>query len=588
MAEENNNPERLGTGYSFDKEELRESMGWLIKLRWIGILGVLVGTHVIREIPFLSFSLIPVYIILGFAALYNLYFRRELKFPAADLKKLAVLQIFLDQITLALAVYFSGGCDSPFIYFFIFHIVISGIILPWKYTFAFGGLAIFFPALVMGLKHIGLLPHYGIFKNEPMIFADLTVMASYGIVFISTIFLTAYFVTYLSRKLYQKHEEIRRLYALSERLRSSIRLTEVIEIIEKELCGFAHACSCIYMPLDKERRVLVFNNKSASGGEEINIPLLDRNSFTEAIMKGCAMSIDQRTLTSEYEASVLKALGIKRALALPIMAASLRPCYEYFNCTDTECAAYGKEAGRCWQVASTHCKGRVMRNIIEKLDACLACELFTPVGLYVLDTSREHMPLEEFDINACMRLLDASGLAVSNALLYEKTMELSKTDGLTGLKNHREFKEAFSAEILRAKRYQRPVSLLMMDIDYFKNYNDAHGHPQGDILLKKLAELMKENLKDTDVVARYGGEEFAILLLETAKDQAEQIAERLRNMIEWCRFPKETTQPDGKLTVSIGLGAFPDDGDTAEQVLHAADEALYKAKEAGRNRVVSA
>ena len=118
MAEENNNPERLGTGYSFDKEELRESMGWLIKLRWIGILGVLVGTHVIREIPFLSFSLIPVYIILGFAALYNLYFRRELKFPAADLKKLAVLQIFLDQITLALAVYFSGGCDSPFYLFF--------------------------------------------------------------------------------------------------------------------------------------------------------------------------------------------------------------------------------------------------------------------------------------------------------------------------------------------------------------------------------------------------------------------------------------------------------------------------------------
>ena len=432
MAEENNNNNNR-TGYSFDKEELRESMGWLIKLRWIGILGVLVGSHIIREIAFLSFSLIPVYIILGFAALYNSYFGWKTKFPAADLKKLALLQIFLDQITLAGAVYFSGGCDSPFIYFFIFHIVISGIILPWKYTFAFGGLAIFFPAAIMGLKHLGILPHYGIFKTEPMIFADLTVMASYGLVFISTVFLTAYFVTYLSRKLYNKHEEIRRLYTLSERLRSSIRLKEVIEIIEKELCGFASACSCIYMPLDKEKRVLIFKNN----GEEINIPLLDSNAFTAAIMKGSAMTIDYRTLTSGYEASVMNALGIKRALLLPIMAASLRPCYEYFNCTDAECAAYGKEAGKCWQVASTHCKGRIMRNIIEKLDACLACELFTPVGLYVLDTSREHMPLEEFDINACMRLLDASGLAVSNALLYEKTMELSKTDGLTGLKNHR-------------------------------------------------------------------------------------------------------------------------------------------------------
>ncbi|RJQ41398.1 MAG: GGDEF domain-containing protein [Nitrospiraceae bacterium] len=585
MTEENkDNRSTLSEGYSFDKEELRESMGWLIKLRWIGILSVLVGTHVIREVAFMSFSLIPVYIILGFAASYNMYFRWEVKFPGSNLKKLALLQIFLDQITLALAVYFSGGCDSPFIYFFIFHIVISGIILPWKFTFAFGGLAIFFPASVMGLKYLGLLPHYGIFKNEPMIFTDLTVMGSYGIVFISTVFLTAYFVTYLSRKLYNKHEEIRRLYTLSERLRSSIRLKEVIEIIEKELCGFASACSCIYMPLDKEKRVLIFKNNS----EEINIPLLDSNAFSAAIMKGSAMTIDHRTLTSGYEASVLNALGIKRALVLPIMAASLRPCYEYFSCTDAECAAYGKEAGKCWQIASTHCKGRVMRNIIEKLDACLACELFTPVGLYVLDISKEHMPLEEFDINACMRLLDASGLAVSNALLYEKTMELSKTDGLTGLKNHREFKDAFNAEILRAKRYQRPCSLLMMDIDYFKHYNDTNGHPQGDVLLKKLAELIRENLKDTDVVARYGGEEFAVLLLETPKDQAESIAERMRNMIEWCRFPKEETQPDGKLTVSIGLSSFPDDGDSAEGILRAADEALYEAKRAGRNRVISA
>ena len=474
MAEEKNNNR---TGYSFDKEELRESIGWLIKLRWIGILGVLVGTHVIREAAFLSFSLIPVYIILGFATAYNFYFRWQLKFPTANLKKLAVLQIFLDQITLAEAVYFSGGCDSPFIYFFIFHIVISGIILPWKYTFAFGGLAVLFPAIVMGLKHFGVLPHYGIFKNEPLLFTDLTTLTSYGLVFMSTIFLTAYFVSYLSRKLYKKHEEIRRLYALSERLRSSIKLKEVIEIIERELCGFAGETKGVYIPLDKEKRVLIFKNNN----EAINIPLIDSNSFTEAIMKGAAMTIDHRALTSGYEASVLKAMGIKRCLVLPIMAASLRPCYEYFNCTDIECGAYGKEAGKCWQLfSSTHCKGRIMRNFLEKLDACLSCELFTPVGLYVLDTSREHMPLEEFDVNACMRLLDASGLAVSNALLYEKTMELSKTDGLTGLKNHREFKEAFNAEILRAKRYQRPCSLLMIDIDYFKHYNDTNGHPQGD------------------------------------------------------------------------------------------------------------
>jgi len=569
---------------TMDREGLMTSLEWLIKLRWIGILGVLVATHIIKEVAFLSFSMIPVYAVLGFASAYNLYFRWRLQHANIDLKRHAIEQIFLDQVTLALTVYFSGGCDSPFIYFFIFHIVISGVILPWKYTSAFAALAIIFPAIVFGLKHYGILPHYGIFKNEPMIFTDLSVSGSYGIAFISTVFLTAYFVTYLSRKLYEKHEEVRRLYALSERLRSSIRLTEVIEIIEKEICGFAGVNKSIYMPLDKEKRILTFN----ADGKEINIPLIDKNSFTDAILKGTPLTLDSRTLTSGYESDMLNLIGARRCIILPVMAASLSPCYEYFHCTDTGCDAYGKGAGKCWQFLGTHCKGKITRNFLEKLDNCLVCELFTPVGLYILNVEKEYMPLKEFDMDACMRLLDAAGLAVSNALLYEKTIALSKTDGLTGLKNHREFKDEFSAEILRAKRFQRPLSLLMLDIDYFKKYNDTHGHPQGDVLLKKLSELIKENLKDTDIVARYGGEEFAMLLPETPKEQAAAIAERLRSMIEWCKFPKEETQPQGKVTASIGVSSFPDNGDNAEAVLHSADEALYRAKKEGKNKVVAA
>lgn len=367
--------------YSVTNEDLKERLKWLITLRWIGILAVLIATHLVRELSFLSFSLIPPYSILSFAALYNLYFRWRLVFPKEDPKRLALIQIFLDQITLALAMYFSGGCDSPFIYFFIFHVVISGIILPWRYIFAIAGLAIFFPTLVMGLKHFGIIPHYGIFRDEPMIFSNITIAGSYGLVFISTIFLTAYFVTYLSRKLYEKHEEVRRLYALSERLRSSIRLTEVIEIIEKEICGFAGVNKSIYMPLDKEKRLLTFK----TDGKEINIPLIDKNSFTDAILKGAAMTIDSRTLTSGYESDVLNIMGVKRCIILPVMAASLSPCYEYFHCTDTECAAFGKDAGKCWQFSGTHCKGRIMRNFLEKLDNCLSCELFTPVGLYILN-----------------------------------------------------------------------------------------------------------------------------------------------------------------------------------------------------------
>jgi diguanylate cyclase (GGDEF)-like protein len=236
----------------------------------------------------------------------------------------------------------------------------------------------------------------------------------------------------------------------------------------------------------------------------------------------------------------------------------------------------------------THCRGKIMRNYIEKLDTCLACELFTPVGLYALSVPAGFTPLDKIDVDACMRLLNAAGLAVSNALLYEKTLELSKVDGLTGLKNQREFKEAFQSEYLRAKRYKRRFSVMMIDADNFKLYNDTHGHPQGDILLKKIAALISENLKETDVIARYGGEEFAVLMLETSKTEGFEVAERLRSMVEWCKFPKEETQPGGRLTVSIGVSGYPEDGESVEELLEAADAALYCAKRRGKNMVLAA
>lgn len=184
-------------------EELKDRLQWLIMLRWIGIAGVIVVTHIVRAAAFLSFSLVPVYGITGFAALYNIFFTLLLRRPRENFLKLAVLQILLDQITLALAMYFSGGCDSPFIYFFIFHVVISGILLPQRYAFGFTALAAIFPATVMGLKHIGVLPHVGIFRDEPMIFTNFAVMGSYGAAFVSTLILTAYFVNYLGVRLHR-------------------------------------------------------------------------------------------------------------------------------------------------------------------------------------------------------------------------------------------------------------------------------------------------------------------------------------------------------------------------------------------------
>ncbi len=567
-----------------DDSDLKERLTWLVSLRWSGILGVLIVTHLALELSPVSFSLIPMYLILGVASISNYIYIRRLKLPGENLRRLAFIQIGVDQLILAFLIYCSGGGDSPYIYFFLFYAAINGIILPWQYPLAFAGMAVFLPAVMVGLKLLGVLPHYNIFKNEPMI-TDNTVVMFHGMAFIGAIFLTAYFTAYLSRQLYKKYEKVLKLYNLSEKLRSSIRFNDVIGIVERELQKLVKTGKSAYLQLNKEKRILSL--KAADG--ELCIPLSEKNSFTESVERGVAIILDRSNATLDYEMKVLDLIDAKRCMILPVMTASLQLCSNYFECVDTECAAFGNPSGKCWQISGTHCKGSIYGSYDDKLAACLTCEIFRPVGIYVLDVSQKKIPLLSIEADAVMHLLQAAGFAISNSLLHEKTMKLSKTDGLTSLKNYRAFKDAFHAELLRSKRYHRGFGLLMIDVDYFKQYNDTNGHPQGDVLLKKLAELILDNFKDTDIVARYGGEEFAVLLLETkGKNEAIVAAERLKGLVEWCKFPNEESQPGGKVTVSIGVSCCPDDGTTAEKLIQAADAALYCAKRGGRNRVVAA
>ncbi len=167
----------------------------------------------------------------------------------------------------------------------------------------------------------------------------------------------------------------------------------------------------------------------------------------------------------------------------------------------------------------------------------------------------------------------------------EKLKQLAVTDGLTGLYNHRFFQEKFEQEVARAERFGIPVSLCVIDVDHFKVYNDTHGHPRGDEVLKRVAFLLVENVREVDTVARYGGEEFVIVLPQTPKEHGAQVAEKIRGFIEKAEFPGEESQPLGRLTVSVGIGCFPQDGRTSRDVLARADAALFRAKGAGRNRV---
>jgi diguanylate cyclase (GGDEF)-like protein len=173
-------------------------------------------------------------------------------------------------------------------------------------------------------------------------------------------------------------------------------------------------------------------------------------------------------------------------------------------------------------------------------------------------------------------------LAEANSRLAQ----LAVTDGLTGLYNHRHFHERLSLEVERSARNGLPLSLLMVDVDHFKHYNDHHGHPAGDEVLRQVARLLSEGRRANDVVARYGGEEFGVILVDTAKFTAAKIAERLRERVATSGVPHASEQPGGALAISLGVATFPEDATTAEALVRAADDALYAAKRAGRNRVV--
>jgi len=179
----------------------------------------------------------------------------------------------------------------------------------------------------------------------------------------------------------------------------------------------------------------------------------------------------------------------------------------------------------------------------------------------------------------------------------EKLTELALRDGLTGLYNHRFFQEALTAELARSARHGRKVGLIFLDLDHFKNYNDMLGHPAGDELLIKLAKILTHTQANeeiairgraSDVAARYGGEEFVIILPETDRAGALVRAERLRACVESFPFASGSVQPGGKVTVSIGVSAYPEDAVTKQALVEAADQALLRAKREGRNRVYAA
>jgi diguanylate cyclase (GGDEF)-like protein len=204
-------------------------------------------------------------------------------------------------------------------------------------------------------------------------------------------------------------------------------------------------------------------------------------------------------------------------------------------------------------------------------------------GLLVAE-SDEAQSFGERDEQLLLVVARSAGLALENAELLRRTEELSIVDELTNSYNYRYFIQKFQEEKKRSVRYHMPLSIIMIDIDWFKEFNDGYGHEIGNIALRELARVTKECIRDVDIFARYGGEEFVIILPQTPLSEAETIGERIRAQVEANEIDT-VTKGKVQITVSIGISSYPENGHSEEELITVADQALYQAKDSGKNLV---
>ncbi len=335
----------------------------------------------------------------------------------------------------------------------------------------------------------------------------------------------------------RKAREFEALYQLARTMASTFNLQDILSRISQTVTGLLQAQAMSVMLLAQDGRVL----STAAGF----------NLFDEALQASEAMHPRQGSSPS------LVCVREKRPVAIPDLAA------------DTVYAPWLETARE---------KGYQSFLAIPLIaqDRALGC-----MNLFL--TERHEFTPDE--IQLLSTFASQAAISIENARLFEETRQLAITDELTGLANHRQFYHQLAREVRRAQRYRRPLTLLMLDLDHFKGYNDRFGHLAGDQALRETGEVLRRNAREVDILARYGGEEFAIILPETDLKQAVYQAERIRAAVAAQAFRGKNSSPEGDLTVSIGVATLTPDLRKIEELVHDADQALYRAKAQGRNRI---
>jgi diguanylate cyclase (GGDEF)-like protein len=333
--------------------------------------------------------------------------------------------------------------------------------------------------------------------------------------------------------------------------------------------------------LQFDRGALMLRGRDSTGVpaalfREVRIPLVDPpEPFRTAVLAGRSTVVSAEEAASG-SASLYRAL--RRApqghAVLPV-AGGARRCWQELRCGNRLCPFYRNNGGAALDAVERRGGLAAARSRIEGF---LRCERFPIYGVLWIETenaTRDLLPLQS--------LARSAGTILDNSHLYRRLQYLSAIDPLTGVNNRRSFLRSLEAEVIRSGRSGGQFAVVMLDLDNFKAFNDAHGHLAGDRAMKAVGEVLLRTLRRSDVAARYGGEEFAVILPDATLEAAGAVAERVRAQIENLSIAGAHPRV---ITVSAGVAAFPTSTPVREETLAAADRALYHAKSAGKNRVV--
>lgn len=264
-------------------------------------------------------------------------------------------------------------------------------------------------------------------------------------------------------------------------------------------------------------------------------------------------------------------------------------CWEVTDCDVSECVAYGKHHMRCWLLVGTYCRGKPQGRFAQKIADCVECQVYKDsIGTNPIDQIDETFKCLIWALREKEELLKAANVELEGKyqeleLLQKKTREAADTDGLTGLRNYGHFRRFLKKSVTKAKRYNKPLSLVLMDLDQFKTINNEFGFMKGDQVLKAVGALLVNELREIDYAARYGGEEFVILMPEIVGDEAVGLVDNIRRRL--IKVARDTELAEAYLAASFGIADIPDCASDAGNLISAADTALIFARRKEGSRI---